>query len=92
MQKLAKQDACRRLALIEGQVSGLKRMVEDERECVDILTQVAAVRAALDKMGAIVLTSHVEACVSGTPSTGGRAMNRDDLVHEVRLNLGRFLK
>jgi DNA-binding FrmR family transcriptional regulator len=92
MQTLTKQDACRRLALIEGQVSGLKRMVQDDRECVDILTQVSAVRAALDKLGTVVLTSHVEACVSGTPSTGGRAMNRDDLIHEVRVNLGRFLK
>ncbi len=92
MQTLTKQDACRRLALIEGQVSGLKRMVQDDRQCVDILTQVAAVRAALDKLGAVVLTSHVETCVSGAPANGGRAMNRDELIHEVRLSLGRFLK
>ena len=91
MQTSSKQDACRRLALIEGQVSGLRRMVEGDRQCVDILTQVAAVRAALDKLGALLLTSHVESCVIGRPQDGG-AMTRDRLVHEVRVNLDRFLK
>ena len=92
MQTSSKQDACRRLALIEGQVSGLRRMVEEDRQCVDVLTQVAAVRAALDRLGTLLLTEHVEACVIGRPKEGGSAMSRDELVHEVRLSLGRFLK
>lgn len=92
MQMSSKQDACRRLALIEGQVSGLRRMVQDDRQCADILTQVAAVRAALDRLGTLLLTDHVECCVTGHPHNGGKAMSRDDLVHEMRLNLGRFLK
>ena len=67
-------------------------MVEEERQCVDILTQVAAVRAALDKVGTLMLTDHLETCVIGHPQNGGTAMSRDQLVQEVRANLGRFLK
>lgn len=78
--------------MIEGQVSGLRRMVAEDRQCSDVLTQVAAVRAALDRLGTLLLTSHVESCVTGQPHNGGKAMSRDELVHEMRLNLGRFLK
>ena len=57
-------DALRRLKNIEGQVRGIYRMVEEEKYCVDILTQVSAVRAALNKAGMTILRRHIEHCVA----------------------------
>lgn len=54
----------RRLGRIEGQVRGITRMVDQEKYCVDILTQVAAVQAALDRVAVGVLEDHVKGCVS----------------------------
>src|SRR5215207_3672334 len=52
-----------RLRRIEGQVRGVQRMVDEEAYCIDVLTQIASVVAALEKVGAIVLKDHVEHCV-----------------------------
>jgi DNA-binding FrmR family transcriptional regulator len=59
-----KDDLGKRLSRIEGQIRGIGRMVEDEQYCVDILTQVAAVRAALDRVALGVLEDHVRGCVA----------------------------
>jgi CsoR family transcriptional regulator, copper-sensing transcriptional repressor len=53
----------RRLKRAEGQVRGLQQMVDDERYCIDILTQISAVRAALDGIALKVLEDHVQHCV-----------------------------
>ena len=53
----------KRLHRIEGQVRGIEKMVEDDRYCIDILTQIAAVRAALDGVALKVLEDHVQHCV-----------------------------
>jgi DNA-binding FrmR family transcriptional regulator len=58
-----KDSLVRRLKRAEGQVRGLQQMIEDERYCIDILTQIAAVRAALDGVALKVLEDHVEHCV-----------------------------
>ena len=58
-----KAAARRRLARIEGQVRGLSAMVEQERYCIDIVTQVRAARAALAKVEQAVLADHMESCV-----------------------------
>ena len=85
-----------RLNRIVGQVSGLQQMVENDRYCVDILTQVAAVRSALDAVGIALLTSHVETCVAGhgtaTEHECAKPMTPDELIEELRVALGRFLK
>jgi DNA-binding FrmR family transcriptional regulator len=60
----ANTNVLRRLKNIEGQVRGLQRMVEEEKYCIDILTQVSAVRAALNQVGMLVLRRHVEHCVA----------------------------
>ena len=52
-----------RLKRVSGQVAGIQRMVEEDRYCVDVLLQVAAAEAALDKVGHVVLASHVNSCV-----------------------------
>ncbi|MDI3316367.1 MAG: metal-sensitive transcriptional regulator [Bacillota bacterium] len=65
-----KPELQQRLRKIEGQVRGIERMVEDERYCVDILTQIAAVRAALDRVSLQLLEAHVEGCVSDAIRSG----------------------
>ena len=54
-----------RLARIEGQVRGIQRMVDDERYCIDVLTQISAVQAALDKVALGLLDDHASSCVIG---------------------------
>ena len=61
----------RRLARIEGQVRGLGRMVADEAYCVDVLTQLAAVSKALDRVGFEVLSDHTNHCVRDAVERGG---------------------
>jgi CsoR family transcriptional regulator, copper-sensing transcriptional repressor len=60
----------KRLHRIEGQVRGIERMVEDERYCIDILTQIAAVTTALESVAYEVLDDHVRHCVAGALSSG----------------------
>ena len=60
----------KRLRRIEGQVGGLIRMIESDRYCVDVLTQINAVRAALHKVEEQVLTDHVSHCVAGAFASG----------------------
>ncbi|MGI4789303.1 MAG: metal-sensitive transcriptional regulator [Janthinobacterium lividum] len=85
-----------RLKRIVGQVSGIQKMVEDDRYCVDILTQVAAVRSALDAVGVELLTGHIHGCVAGhgtgTEHEKASRMTQEQLIEEVRVSLGRFLK
>ena len=54
-----------RLRRIEGQVGGIERMVEDDRYCIDVLTQISAVQAALDKVALGLLDEHARHCVMG---------------------------
>ena len=63
-----------RLARVEGQVRGITRMVEDDRYCIDVLTQIGAVRAALDKVALGLLDDHARHCLIGDgtgPQTPG---------------------
>jgi DNA-binding FrmR family transcriptional regulator len=85
-----------RLKRIAGQVAGLQKMVEDDRYCVDVLTQLAAVRSAFDALGLVLLTDHVEHCVAGHAEGNGHAKaktrTKDELVSEIRETIHRFLK
>lgn len=65
-----KSDLSKRLSRIEGQVRGIARMVEDERYCIDILTQLAAVSTALESVGLKILDEHVRHCVSRALTSG----------------------
>lgn len=75
-QKIAVQ---KRLSKIEGQVRGLSRMVEDNRYCIDIVTQIAAVRAALRRVEEEILRDHVAHCVHGAIASGNQAEQRDKI-------------
>ena len=60
----------KRLHRIEGQVRGIERMVEDERYCIDVLTQIGAVTTALESVAFKILDDHVSHCVSGALASG----------------------
>ena len=62
-QAAEEKDLLNRLNRIEGHIRGIKSMVEDERYCVDILTQVSAVQAALNSFNKVLLSSHIKSCV-----------------------------
>jgi CsoR family transcriptional regulator, copper-sensing transcriptional repressor len=65
-----KEALVKRLHRIEGQVRGVERMVEDDRYCIDILTQIAAVNTALESLAFKVLDDHVNHCVKDALSSG----------------------
>lgn len=65
-----KQAVVKRLHRIEGQVRGIEKMVEDDRYCIDILTQIAAVNTALESLAYKVLDDHVRHCVAGALASG----------------------
>ena len=85
-----------RLNRIAGQVAGIQKMLNEDRYCVDILNQIAAVRSALDALGIQLLTDHVESCVVGhgteTEHHCAKPLSEAQLVEEVRTVLTRFLK
>ena len=67
-----RRDLLNRLARIEGQVRGIQRMIEEDKYCVDILTQLSAATTALDRVGLKVLDSHVQGCVRDAMVSGGK--------------------
>jgi DNA-binding FrmR family transcriptional regulator len=78
----------KRLARIEGQVRGVSKMVDEDRYCIDVLTQINAVRAALDKVALGVLDDHARHCLLGH---GGGPTDPDEQVHELMGAVGRML-
>ncbi|HET6683680.1 MAG TPA: metal-sensitive transcriptional regulator [Gaiella sp.] len=77
----------KRLHRIEGQVRGLERMVEEERYCIDILTQIAAVSTALDSVSVKLLEDHVRHCVGDALAAGDAeiaAQKSEDLLAAVQ--------
>ena len=86
MHDATKQAVAARLKRIEGQVGGLLRMVEEDRYCVDILTQINAVRAALHKVEEQILSDHVSHCVADAFASGDAVEQRhkvDELVETI---------
>jgi DNA-binding FrmR family transcriptional regulator len=72
-----------RLRRIEGQVRGVQGMVDDERYCIDVLTQISAVQAALDKVALGLLDQHAHHCVIGASSASERDAKTDELMGAV---------
>lgn len=80
-----------RLSRIAGQVSGIQRMVDSDRYCVDILMQIAAVRAALGKVSRVLLETHIQTCVVDafdTDNQDERAAKIEELVKIFEKNVG----
>lgn len=79
----SKDQLQQRLRRIEGQVRGIERMVDDERYCIDVLTQISAVQAALDKVALGLLDDHAHHCVIGEPDAGVKDDRTDELMNAV---------
>jgi DNA-binding FrmR family transcriptional regulator len=84
----SRDDLKARLRKIEGQVRGVERMIDDDRYCIDVLTQIAAVQAALDKVALGLLDGHVSHCVVGGHGPGTEAERTTELMSAV----GRLLR
>ena len=76
MRQEAKAATLKRLVRIEGQVRGLARMVEEDRYCIDIVTQISAVRAALRRVEEEILRDHIGHCVEGAIASGNKRNQR----------------
>jgi CsoR family transcriptional regulator, copper-sensing transcriptional repressor len=77
-----------RLARIEGQIRGIEGMVRDDRYCIDILTQIGAAQAALDKVALGLLDDHAHHCVVGAET----ADERDAKTAEMMASIGRLMR
>ncbi len=86
----------RRLARIEGQVRGLRRLVEEDAYCCDLLTQISAVSSALNQVAGIVAANHVRHCVVGHPKGEGHSvakkMSQDELFDELEEVFSRLMR
>ena len=74
------KNALRRLSIIEGQVRGLRRMVEESTGCVEILTQISAIHEALRGVGKVVVRHHIETCVTDGLKTEKKQQHQDELM------------
>ncbi len=74
----------KRLARIEGQVRGIGRMLDEDRYCVDVLTQVSAVRSALDALALELLEHHLHGCVQEAVVSGEGDAAIDEAMHVIR--------
>lgn len=83
-----KEAVLKRLRRIEGQVRGVERMVEEDRYCIDVVTQVTAIQAALDKVALELLADHASHCVIGA-AKAEQAERTDELMGAVKRLLRR---
>jgi CsoR family transcriptional regulator, copper-sensing transcriptional repressor len=81
-----KETLLRRLARIEGQVRGVTRMVEEDRYCIDILTQIAALKSAVEQVALGLVDGHVRNCMAAATD------ERDEKTAELMSAVGRLLK
>jgi DNA-binding FrmR family transcriptional regulator len=82
MERTNKAQLRNRLSRIEGQVRGIAKMVEEDRYCVDVLTQLQAVRSALARVEAEILKDHLNQCIEGAIISGDKNQQREK-VHEL---------
>jgi DNA-binding FrmR family transcriptional regulator len=83
-----KEQLLKRLRRIEGQVRGVERMVDDDRYCIDIVTQISAIQAALDKVALGLLDDHASHCVVG----GAADQPPEELKDELMAAVGRLMR
>ncbi|GAX89192.1 metal-sensitive transcriptional regulator [Effusibacillus lacus] len=80
-----KEDLLKRLKKIEGQIRGIQKMIEEDRYCVDILAQLAAVKAATNKVGLSLIDSHTKGCVSNAIKEGDGSKHIEELMEVIRV-------
>ena len=82
-----KEDLLKRLRRLEGQVRGVERMVEEDRYCIDVVTQITAIQAALDKVALRLLEDHANHCI-----IGGDPAAADERTHELMAAVKRLMR
>lgn len=82
-----RKDVLNRLSRIEGHVRALRKMVEEDKDCPDILLQVAAVRAALNQVGRVLIEDHMETCVLESARSG----TGEEAVEDLKKALAKFI-
>ena len=82
-----KEQLLTRLNRVEGQIRGIRKMVEDDRYCIDVLTQIGAVQAALDKVALGLLDDHARHCVIEGP-----ADQKEERTEELMAAVGRLMR
>ena len=96
MDNEARQKIEARIKRVAGQISGIQKMIADDRYCIDILNQISAVRSALDALGVELLSNHLKSCVlghgTGSEHKKAKPMKPDALLKELQTALSRFLK
>jgi len=80
----SRYDLLRRLRKIEGQVKGIRRMVEEDQYCVDVLVQIAAVRAAIHRVGTIIFEHHTRGCIREAMEQGKHEEAIEELIQVLR--------
>lgn len=81
------KDLVNRLSRIEGQIRGIKRMLDEDCYCPDIMVQVAAANAALNSFNKVLLANHIRTCVADDIREG-----KDDVIDELVATLGKLMK
>lgn len=77
-----------RLARIEGHVRSVKQMATDDRDCPELLLQIAAIRKALDNTAKLILSDHLETCLVNAVHQG----NEDEVIHDIKKALENFIR
>ena len=85
----SRDQVLRRLARMEGQVRGVARMIERDEDCVDVLQQTAALRAAVDSVTMLLMEDHVQGCVNSAVKSGDAEALTSDVMEVVRRGMGR---
>jgi DNA-binding FrmR family transcriptional regulator len=84
-EKNSKEKVVRRLKLIEGQVRGLQKMIEEDKYCIDVITQTSAVKQGLSNVEDILLENHLDCCVSKQMTTGEASKAKDEILKVYKL-------
>ena len=84
----SKEQLIKRLRRIEGQVRGVERMVDEDRYCIDVVTQISAIQAALDKVALGLLDDHAQHCILG----GAADAQPEELKDELMAAVGRLMR
>ena len=87
---MTKPELLTRLRRIEGQAKGITQMVEDDRYCIDVLTQISAIRSALESVAIGLVDGHVRHCVADAVTDGGTAA--DERLNEATAAIARLIK
>ena len=83
-----KEQLGNRLRRVEGQLRGIQKMIEDDRDCIDVVTQIGAAQAALDKVALGLLDQHTRNCVA----EGGQAAAREEVTDALMAAVGRLMR